>query len=166
MMRERQVDDRGGPIFEDEEPLPQVPTDDPGMPPPPPPPLPGPTAPPHPSAPQPPPRSRQPGAGTREPEDERPDRSTGLANTPLAIAGSFATPGTQSIRPFRTAEFTRNRFIGGAPRDLRFGAGSAIAGMKTDPLMGGNELMNGEDDYDDEEIARAVAGRLGRGPLT
>lgn len=50
-------------------------------------------------------------------------------NTPLAVEGSFARPGTAEALPFATDALLRDRLITqGEPRELRFGAGSASAG--------------------------------------
>ena len=51
------------------------------------------------------------------------------ANTPLAVQGSFARPGSSAANPFMTDTVMRDKARGGVrEREMRFGAGSAGAG--------------------------------------
>lgn len=75
------------------------------------------------------------------------------ANLPLALPGTFARPGTQAARPFRSPAFLQGRVVGPT------GPGVAVFGGT--PGFGGLEQMIGDDE--EEFVRRIVAGLPGGG---
>jgi hypothetical protein len=71
-------------------------------------------------------------------------------NTPLALPGTFSTPGTRGAVPFRTPTFLQNRVVGPT------GPGTNIFGGL--PGQFGKE----EGDPDEEYIRNIVSGFRGR----
>lgn len=79
------------------------------------------------------------------------------ANTPLAIPGTFAQPGTAGAVPFRTPRFLQNRVIGPTtfgPGSTLFGGAGGFSGLGDE----GGQANPGDDDL----VRRIVAG-LSRG---
>jgi len=107
--------------------------------------------------------------------DEAPDRQFPVPPVPpppspgpiFSLAGgggggaaSFARPGTEAARPFRSSIFTANRSTampGGGPQ-ARFGAGTAVAGGGGGaPFLPAGLEAGGEQGGPPDELARILA---------
>lgn len=124
-------------------------------------PIPGPTAPP-PAAP---PRTSAPPIGPVRSapsetivRDRRPSSNLPIS-LPGAEGGSFATPGTRAIAPFRTPNFYQGRFVG--PGSGSFGEGSVYAGGGPG-LDGGAVGNDGEEQggLTDDDLKNSIVSRL------
>ena len=97
-------------------------------------------------------------AGPPIPEGPTPDIPAGppshvIPASPLALQGSFAQPGTEAARAFRTPAFLQNRVVGGDP--LRFSSGTQIGASS---ISGESGRGPGRED----EIVRAIVSSLQR----
>lgn len=81
------------------------------------------------------------------------------SNSPLALPGSFAQPGTKGAAPFRTGGFLQDRLMG-PQGPIRFAEGSGFGPGSSSPL-GGEGGPGGGRPADDERM-RALISALSR----